>query len=995
MFKKISFALALLLLLNGSQLKADPLDEVYYKTYYIITLGNVAESSVESYKTSLLQDVGGVMPKNLKIGMGTGGWFMFFTQDHYLDYIFDPYYSNGFQSQINSFYAQDVKTGIMLNGMPWGDNQADQSVDTLHNYLEIFDNGSLLQVDRNGNIRNASLTQDPTIDEQAGSFSPFLEMQLTLSRLCTTVQDYFHRNNRMASRHWAWQREEHPDLIVFASTSSEFAMNTAANHEYCDYSIWTKQEFRQWLGGTGLYEGEAQYASLTDFNNAFGLSYASWDDVEPPTATNWTAGTYWSKWHDFRVRQVTEMTKSQIHSSVEAGLSPDRVYGHQIPATPGSSADLYRLYATPWTTTFCTGGSNGITTYGSNAYNTSIFSGVSTNDPNWGIFEYNPLSTSEATNRNALEATWNYGCHIISPYLWAQGGQPTYEIEGTAFEPALRDFIADHQNDQLTAMEAWEVDPESRDAIWAMSESDDVEVFNDISGNLFDTGQLTGTTSGTDPYMTFELDETSHYLKSDAYYSVSFRMYLAAENAGDYGEFFWTDEFGTNYSSQFTPKAGWHVYRINLSLNPDWREKNIQSIRLDPTIISGIDFELDWVRMHANHCWHFDAPGEVYTPLNIDSPVVSAGTFSGTDNNGDGFFHLATDVSTSSEDADRAFINADFYKIMRFRITASDAGAAQIYFRRRGSGYFVQIGINVEAGTHTYEIDMSQNPEWYDQVVHLRLDPVNTAGVNFSVDYLNINPQLLSPRPLTIDPVIYSSQPKFTWDKPVETQSGIPNYHFRMATDFEMNNVVLEKTGLQSGELLLEDGPTQTGLYWWQLQAGLNGTHSSSWSVPMPVYLHRWEFDNIEDAIGLNNLDSPAIVDGVWSATINGGDPFLRFRMGTGMGVNADVYRYLKYRIRLTGTPGTATTQVFFFKYGEAPYAHTLSTPIDGEWHDVIVDLSEHSEWYGNAYIVRLDPTSGTVGNGATIELDSAEFLAELPGEPVPTQSSQPWWKLY
>lgn len=999
MMLRKSGLLAIFCLFVTTFLQADPRDEAYYNTFYILSNGMENTDSIWAHRQSLLQDVGGKMPKNLKVGSAIGGWFMVHTEGNYFDYVYDPAAMGGLDAAIANRRATDTPGGIQLNGMPWGDASADQSRDTLHNFLEIYNGGELLQVDRNGYFRKSSTDQDPTIDENHSAFSPYLEMQLTLSRNCEMVQDYFHRNNRIISRHFSWYREENPDLMIFASTSSEFAMNAAANHDYCDYSSWSKGEFRDWLRGAGLYEGQGQFADLAAFNAAFGFSHVSWDEVEPPVTPNWTGGSYWSSWHNFRIRQVTEMTGAQIDSSRSAGIGPDFIYGHQIPAHPGSSNDLYRLYATPYTTTFNPGGSNGITTYGGNASDSSIFSALYSNDKNWGIFEYNPLSTSESANLAALETVWENGGHIISPYVWASNSQPTYEIEGTPFEMAMRTFVANHETESPPIMAPYEAAPEARDPVWAMSEADDVENSSGLTDVHFTTGILYATTTATDPALSLELDEAAAALLTDKYYALSMRLFMPTVSNGERARLEWQDGGGEIETVEIPLKAGWNVYRVNLGVMAEWREKAVQALRLRPSNQSGRSFQLDWVRLHSAHCWHFEQAGEYYSP-NLENPTIGEGQMQGTDDSGDGFLYLSTDKQNPSEDADRAFVDADFFKVLRFRLTASAEGSTQLYWRRRGTGFFYYSSIPVQAGTHSYVFDMSQLEEWHGQVTLFRIDPVNKAGVDFALDYVSFTPKRLPPRPTNTDLFVYSSTSLLKWDQPVEPDVSKPLYDLRLCRDFEGRDVAYQKAGLDADAFYYTtpypgvELPALEGFYWWSLRTQGNGEEDfSSWSIPMPLYVHTWQFNDVEDGTNLNNLTEPEVVDGIWTAQTTGGDPYLSFHMaGMGRGLNADLYHRFRCRLRLSGGSGDIGMGELFFVPAGKPIARLeLNLPSDGQWRILDVDLSENPDWTGSISMVRLDPAVG--GLGVQVELDWAEFQPEGMPEKIPASAQN--WALY
>ncbi|RLD10716.1 MAG: hypothetical protein DRI44_05365 [Chlamydiae bacterium] len=968
-YVKWAFFIVFLFLFFATQVNADPIDETYYKTFYIMTLGgfntnpNDLTNSLYSYRQRMLSQNGGAMPKNLKIGFSGGAWFLLHTENNYYNYIYD---NTELGRQMINSQKSNLPIGFNVNGMPWGDT-ADQSVDILHNYLEKYNDGEFLQKDQNGNIRKSSLPQNPYTNEQAGTFSPYLEMQLSLSRNAQIIQNYVGRNNRMATGMLNWYREHHPDLLVFATMSSEYAQNAAANDEYCDYSNSAKQEFRDWLSGSGLYAGQGQYSSLTDFNNAFGFSYSSWDDVEPPTSIDWTSGSYWQKWNDFRIIMVNNMEQAQITWTVEAGWSPDRTYGHQIPFNPATTSEHERKYASPWTTTFVLNGANGITTYGSRTWDTTIFNAMYANDKIWGIFEYNPLSSSVSQNLSALNSVWNSKGHVVCPYAWY--GQPTYQIFGTAFESALQQFISDHSADSYTGLKFYETAPDSRNIIWPMSDSDSIESSSGLSSIYYTNGYMAATINSADPTISLELDESSHYLVSDDYCAGSFRMYIENPPAGT-GKIEWRDSGGSSYSINFTPKQGWNIYKIHLLDDPNWREKDIDEIKFYPGANIANKIKIDWINFTANHYWNFDSSDETYNPQNLSNLTFAAGSISGIDTSGDGYFYLATDKNNA---ADRAYIDAEKRKVIRFKMTSSANASAQFYWWTRTGGPFWD-SIPIQSGTHSYELNLSNNFNWSGKIKIFRIDPVNVANANFSLEYLTVSPELTTPQITAPDTVVNSPLPAFTWTKPIEPSAPDITYSLQVATDFEFSNVVYSRSGLINCTNAYNENIIPDGLFWWRVRSESSNGKVSPWTAPLSMFIRVWDFSRAEDISSTHAMGTPSVTNGIWKAAVTNGDPYAFFHTGSS-GINADLYKKFYTRVRMTPpSGGNETFQFYYFPTIGGFFATTKSVPRDGQWHIVKLDFSSDPNWTGYIRYFRIDP-----GHGAnlTLEIDNAYFMPE------------------
>ena len=948
---------------------ADPLDTTYRETFHLNTIG-VGIGAVTEYRGLMLTNTAGVMPRNVQVGVANPlPANLMKSSDSWYDYLPDVC---SIRTNLKIVRTNDLPLAMHLNAMPWTDS-ADQSEDILHNYLEKYNGGELLQQDRYGRIRNASYSQDPTIDENPDLDFPQLEMQLTLSPYAPLVHDYMLRNTRLAARYFSWLREDAPDIVAFCTMSSEMGMGPHANYDFCDYSDWSKQEFRDWLSGDGMYEGEGQYSSLSALNSAFGLSYSSWSAVEPPTTVSWSSSTatglWWQKWHEFRVAQVQQIEQRQMRAARRAGWSPDRLFGHQISGTTSTDDARYTKYASPCSTTFVMEGGNGVTVSGERASDTNLMAELSADDKSWGFVEYNPRSDSVETNLAALNTVWDAQPHVLCPYNWSVD----VPIRDTAFQAALQQFVDEHENDTFTGLAPYETAPDSRNVLWTMSYSDDVEASDGLRSMEFADGVFQAVFSEAAASVTLNLDESRHTLFSDAYYALSARLFFT--NALGGAVFEWTDTDGATGSVSIPVKQGWNLCRVNLGAFSAWHGKEIQSVRL--VLEGGIGnlMKLDWLQLEAAPCWIFDDPDEVYSVMNFSDWSVTDGQFSGISGS-DGYFSLATDKRSGGEDADRAFIDADFYRTARVTMTSSSSGFGQFYWWKEGSDPGFK-GFTVTAGTHTYEVDLGSHTNWNGLVTRFRIDPVNANGVTCSVDYIALSPQLLPPRSPFYDPIANSPNPVFSWEPAEEPDESNLSYDFQLSEDFEFTNVVMDASDLAATRVAYA-GPELDGQYWWRVRSRAEDGTVSPWMVPMPVFVRIWECGSTNDFVKANYFSDVGTTNGIWSAVSTNTSSFFILNSGlatkSGFGVNADLYSELRIRIKVDAAVTSDSARFLYCPVSGGAYSVSFSLPTNGEWVERTIDLSGESEWTGLMGSLQVYPTTLS---GATVSVDRVEFLSD------------------
>ena len=964
-FRSLPQCVALACLLSFVlQLMADPLDTVYWKNFYINMIG--VGDDIPNYQQAMLSNTGGIMPRNVKVGFGPAVQGLGRAKGGYYDYLPTV---NAYAEGLEDGRQTDMTLGTHLNAMPWSD-LANQSVDILQNYLEIYGGGILLQKDRNGLIRSAGIEQDPTINETDDWFS-FLEMQLTLSPYAPLVQDYMFRNTRLAARYFAWLREEAPDIITFCTLTSEPGQNIR-NGQFCDYSDWSIQEFRDWLSGAGLYAGEGQYDSLSEFNTAFSgadnFPWSGWNVVVPPTNVQFNTstpnGNWWYKWHEFRIAQVQHFEQEQMTAAREAGWSPDRLFGHQQAGTPDDLSNLlYTMKATPWTTTFVNDGGNGVTCGGANASNTTMFTSLAADDKSWALVEYNPNSTNFNDNVYALGTVWDAQPHVICPYQWSVD-RP---IKDTVYQTALEQFIGNHSNDVYSGMAKYETAPESRSILWSMSYSSDIESSSGFSSLTMSTGVCYAVLNQDSASISLDIDDPRHTIVSDGYYAMSARMFFSNAPTDDL-IFQWTDTNNAVRSVSVPVEQGWNLCRVNLDAI-GWRQRNIKALDLTVNGGAGNQIQLDWLKLEAGPCWHFDDPSEVSSVLNFNNWSVTNGQFTGT-SGADGYFYLTLD-------GDRTFIDADRYKQVRIRLTSDGNRSGQLYWWNDEGGPYYK-NFYIFPGTYTYRIDLTSETNWTGRTTRLRFDPVNAADTTCSVGYITFSPLLLPPRAPVYDTIVNSSNPRIAWESATEPSATLAGYDLQVATDFDFSSPLIN-TSL-TDPVYTYIGQELDGLYWWRVRSCDTAGNVSPWMVPMPLFVRVWNADSADDFVSLHSLSNAVVTNGIWTAE-TGADPY--FDLNTGWldseeTFDADTYKQLQIRLKVNAAGTNEKAQVFYFSLDGDISAVTFSVPPDDEWHDCIIDLSSEADWIGMMKRVRIDPT---IYSGATVSVDRVTFLPASDGD--------------
>ncbi len=398
----------------------DPKPE-YANTFYLTPNYEVTKDYDVDYDnlTDLKKKLGS--SKYAKVGFMGVSRYMNETKGPKEDYEFDP----SLLEYILKLSADtDLPVVIVLNGGPWGNVIHDPETDVLE-YLEKDD-------------KNCQWKDDGTVPDDEQGPVPGLNRILTYNHFNTEVRKYQKRNLQAAVRVIADFAEEHPELFIAITTDPEIFMSP---FYYADYNPDTIKEFVEFEKG--------KYGDISEFNQAMGTKFSSWDKVDPPRPYQnkgdaQQGNPLWEEWTEFRIFLVDQFVQDEVDWAREAGLSASRIYTHQTVRFDNPHWMKYILASTIKTAQV-ENGSLGITTLQELCFDRDLFAQAKRASANWGNFEFNPAREDKQdydTFMKALRTIYEYRPHIVAPYMWLNpGSEPFYTIKGSEFEKALKDFI--------------------------------------------------------------------------------------------------------------------------------------------------------------------------------------------------------------------------------------------------------------------------------------------------------------------------------------------------------------------------------------------------------------------------------------------------------------------------------------------------------------------------------------------------------------------------
>lgn len=420
--KKITAVVMMLSMMAGA---LPAMAATYDETFYITPIYEIDKSDPSSHVAAV---------NDMKTRLGTGGAYaktgfmavcryMNETQGIGSDFAFDP-------TLVRNIFTVAEQSGIpiviTLNGGPWGDVAVGENPGVnLLDYLEQ-------------DPKNCQWRDDNIVPGDADAAYPpaGLGRIITFNNYNSTVKNYRKRNFQAAIAEIKAFADRSPDLFLGITTDPEIFHSP---FYWTDYNPDTIREFRDWL--------QRKYGPISAFNLKFKMRLYSYEQIDPPRPIfghSIGGNAFGEEWTAFKIALIDVAAEEEARWAAEMGLPASKIYTHQTVRYDNKTWTKYMLSSMPEGAAVAHG-SAGITTLQDLCFDESLFRDIRNVSPNWGIFEYNPAKPSGTSYQqflNALETAYRHNAHILAPYMWSQEANETYyNIRGSSFETAIRDFI--------------------------------------------------------------------------------------------------------------------------------------------------------------------------------------------------------------------------------------------------------------------------------------------------------------------------------------------------------------------------------------------------------------------------------------------------------------------------------------------------------------------------------------------------------------------------
>jgi len=378
-----------------------------------------------------------------------------------------------------------------LNGGIWADAACDVPDWDVNDHLEAD------PANCQWNEKNEVMPDDYLRTLTGSMDAPELARSLSFNAYATLNRHYKRRNLQAAGRMVMDFARAHPELFIGIALDADTYMNPFFDEkQWYDYNPGTLRQFREWLAGTGPYEGKpapgvpdlSRYRrkhplSLAEVNRLAGKSWRSWAEVDPPRAFPHEGKPFWEdpwahEWEVFRRHLVHLHYDDLAHWLTEIGVPKAKIFSSQGFIAPWPTAMPFALHIESPSKNYDTGGMSvegaiprdghlGAIVYAKSAENdirveggANLFATFHKMDPGWAVGEFNTADFRNpkelpdyAAGYRTLREMFNYGARFASPMAWngsngVNAGQPGYVSftawRNTPLEEALRDFAVAH-----------------------------------------------------------------------------------------------------------------------------------------------------------------------------------------------------------------------------------------------------------------------------------------------------------------------------------------------------------------------------------------------------------------------------------------------------------------------------------------------------------------------------------------------------------------------
>lgn len=311
-----------------------------------------------------------------------------------------------------------------------------------------------------------------------------------------------------------------------------------------------------------------------------------------------------------------------------------------------------------------------------------------------------------------------------------------------------------------------------------------------VSGLVVSGGSLRGKAATADPRVS----------RGDVYFdggqTTNLLIKLKASHAGSVQVYWATDNkpiSGTNVKQAGYGSAGaWKVLDIPMADHPNWRNRSISALRIDPISVANANFEIDWILGSDGDADHDTIPDSVEGFIDTNADGVEDALDDDSDGDGlkdgreqvtgrdrlvasDMYFGGATSLAGSAEGwtptnikdfqpgsgwllrgtsttGDPQIKHRDFHfagsQVTKIQVylKADKAFAVQMYWGIKGDDIFTASRVRntnytTPGNWQLVTFDMSANVAWTKEVIQsIRIDPTSLANQSFEIGYIQANP---------------------------------------------------------------------------------------------------------------------------------------------------------------------------------------------------------------------------------------------------------------
>ncbi|MCC5875051.1 MAG: hypothetical protein JJU11_02415 [Candidatus Sumerlaeia bacterium] len=251
----------------------------------------------------------------------------------------------------------------------------------------------------------------------------------------------------------AVHHRQDPSRTVSVEPNHEFEIEVTADNTIGDYNPAMIEAFRDWL--------YRRYAGLPQINARFNVSFPDRESIDPPRNDgrgSWDAysldNPYYLAWEDFLRSVVNHNIALGMRESLLAGLPPEIIKTHQIPANFAVGPIINGRRVTPIDWSMTTGTGFGVTQFGL-WYNQPVtwLTGATSSGHTQNVMgEYQPLTTDLAAATSQIRHTFNNGIKFLHHLTWVDPSADQNLLDGwnNTAQQAILNLVEDIEPRPMT-----------------------------------------------------------------------------------------------------------------------------------------------------------------------------------------------------------------------------------------------------------------------------------------------------------------------------------------------------------------------------------------------------------------------------------------------------------------------------------------------------------------------------------------------------------------